>query len=115
MSPDEALDDLYSHRTGCPDPSCGVCSRLRAAHDVLLALLRRDWAVRVICAANADARHFSFPYPHRLGGFEMIQTPERRADILHHGDTVELCLINAADAVFPDLDEKVRSEIGARP
>ena len=81
----------------------------------LEALLRRDWAVRVICAANADGFHFSFPYPHRLGGFEMIQSQRRDRDLRHHGDTITACFVNAAESVWPDLPESIRAELGPKP
>lgn len=102
--------------------SCGVDAQTEdAVHEALAradADARALWAVRVLCAANANGNHISFPYPHRLGGFELINTPEYRrfeADDYHHGDTAELCLLNAAEAVFPELPESERARLGVRP
>jgi hypothetical protein len=95
-----------------------------AALDIITRLDRSDadaralWATRVLMQANLNGHHISFPYPHQRGGYEMIDTPELRPrnDVLHHGDTPELCIIiNAADAVFPGLPEAVRQQLGEKP
>lgn len=86
-------------------------------YEKLLADARALWATRTLLQANLHGHHISFPYPYRLGGFEMLDSPELRPrnDVRHHGDTPELCIINAAEAVFPELPEATRRELGEKP
>ena len=107
-------------------PACmrEAAKRLEAASEALVrtswvalpADARALWAVRVLWAATANDWHISQPYPHkRLGGWELIATPPNARDKMLHGDTAELCCINAAAELLPGLPAHVRAELGECP
>jgi hypothetical protein len=77
--------------------------------DALLALLRRDWAVRVL-DAQGRARSSRAEYPRICvgGGFVIGSLPDLFP-------TEEASRIAAAQAVYPELSADTRTELGACP
>lgn len=84
----------------------------------LTALIRRDWAVRVL-----DAWHRTQPLERvvSLADFQGIFLLDGNADkeylrnLRFTGETIDAARLAAAQAIFPTLPEAARSELGECP
>lgn len=94
------------------------CSTIGANLADVAAMARRDWAVRVLDAWADDHEHVKRSYEVR----PTDGTVEARAvcvlrhrGIDSHFGNYDTCKLSAAEAVWPELPESVRAEIGERP
>lgn len=85
------------------------------------ALIRRDWAVRVLdCWAMSTqyARAYELVM-HVMGSDALVirvtGIGSRKKSFTHRGSTPDAARLAAAEAVWPELPESVRAEIGERP
>lgn len=83
----------------------------------LLAFLRRDWAVRVLDAWCEDSLNTWRIWQGSAGvsGKWCCALNGGQDGGNHWGDTPDAARIAAAEAVYPELPESVRAEIGERP
>lgn len=124
MNTRQAIEVVREARDCGWNPKCVTCEirhedrpELAEAVAVLEADARALWAVRVLVEANNRGHHISFPYQ-RGDEWLMIDSPERwqsSRDTMHRGATAELCMLAAAEAVFPELPADVRAKLGERP
>lgn len=104
---------------GTPAKYCARCAPLQS-DEAMLALLRRDWAVRVL-DAWAQQQLIGSPVGHHT-------TDVAKADdgsvgcALHTASCVggthyapDAARLAAAEAVFDELPESVRAELGSKP
>ncbi len=128
MRPTQALE--FVKLDYCSDDDCNhsLCQRARAGRDVLLAVFRRDWAVRVLDAWAANSGITCWRMITRLSDNEEL--PDVFACHLGFGEpdwsdnlrctfvadtNAAAARLAAAEAVWPELPESVRAELGERP
>lgn len=88
---------------------------------LLTALLRRDWAVRVLdawAAAEGVRKRVEYPIDNEGDAFIFLkdETADGRLSSRHwQGPLPDAARLAAAEAVWPELPESVRAELGERP
>jgi hypothetical protein len=96
----------------------GDLAAAQATADALLALLRRDWAVRVLDAWAAQKSGRAHDAVLMMAGEWWARVWEGGAPSSQYSRpamTPDAARSAAADAVFPTLPEAVRAELGERP
>jgi hypothetical protein len=90
----------------------------KSAKEIINAVFLRDWAFRVLDAWRAQRKgRYVVDDESRTGGAWLCQAWEPAAELPTEcsGKTPDSARLAAADAVWPELPESVRAELGERP